>query len=404
MIYFDNAATTWPKHRELFDKMVEQYMEIGVSPGRGSYDHATAAEGYIRKTRKKLASFFGAPDPDRVIFTANATDGLNMTLFGLLKPGSRVVTTRLEHNSVLRPLYHLQQTKGVSTTLVSFDDLGFVDPDEIQRAIFSKSSKNDLKVELVIVNHASNVLGTVQPLARIGEICQAHGIPLLVDASQSAGHVQVNMAEMKASAIVFTGHKSLYGPPGIGGLILHPDLEIQSTQFGGTGLESKSMIHTQTFPQRLESGTHNLMGIIGLSLAIDDLIEKGLNTIHDQETILVRRLYQGLKCIQGVELYGGSTLADKSDQNGSRLENCRQIALFSANIKGLNPEDLGTILDGDFDIAVRTGLHCAPLVHDTMGTGEHGAVRFSLGQFNTTSDIDQAIEAMQRIAERRPSR
>ena len=403
MIYFDNAATTWPKHRELFDKMVERYMEIGVSPGRGSYDHAATAEAYIRETRKKLTGFFGAPDPDRVIFTSNATDGLNKALFGLLKPGSRVVTTRLEHNSVLRPLYHLQQTKGVSTTLVSFNDQGFIEPDEIERAISSKSSKNDLKVELVIVNHASNVLGTVQPLARIGEICQAHGIPLLVDASQSAGHVQVNMAEMKASAIVFTGHKSLYGPPGIGGLILHPDLEIQSTQFGGTGTESKSMIHTQTFPERLEAGTHNLMGIMGLSLAIDDLIDKGLSTIHEQETILARRLYQGLKRIQGVELYGGSTLDDKKDQNGSQLENCRQIALFSANIKGLNPEDLGTILDGDFDIAVRSGLHGAPLVHEKLGTGERGAVRFSLGQFNTTSDIDKAIEAMKRIVEQRSS-
>ena len=300
----------------------------------------------------------------------------------------------------MRPLYHLQQTKNVDTTLVSFNDQGVVDPDEILHAI-TEGLTNGTKVDLVVVNHTSNVLGTVQPVAQIGEMCRAYDIPLLIDASQSAGQMRVDMTEMNASAIVFTGHKSLYGPSGIGGLILHPDFEIQSTRYGGTGMESRSMIHSQSFPQRLEAGTHNVMGIIGLVLAIEHLVDKGLRAIYEQEITLARRLYQGLIRIQGVELYGGVTLANKSAQNSSSSELCQQIALFSANIKGLNPEDLGTILDGDFNIAVRTGLHCAPLVHKKLGTGDHGAVRFSFGHFNTISDVDQTIEAMTSIAKQR---
>lgn len=388
LIYLDNAATTWPKSREVLEKMVELYLKIGVSPGRGSYDKALVAEDFIHKTRVKLAHLFGAPDPDRVIFTANATEGLNIALFGLLQPGDHVVTTRLEHNSVLRPLYHLQQRDGISCTLIQFDGQGFIDPDDVARAISAKT-------KLVVVNHASNVLGTVQPVAKVGQICGSHGIPLLVDGSQSGGQVAVNMGEMGASALVFTGHKSLYGPTGIGGLIVHPDLDIKSTRFGGTGIESKSMIHTQSFPHRLESGTHNLMGIIGLSLAIDYILGKGIESIHEQEMVLTRRLCEGLKAIKEVKLYG------RSDLHGESFSDPRHLAVVAANIKGVDPEDLGAILDGDFNIAVRVGLHCAPLLHETLGTGDRGAVRFSMGHFNTESEIDQAIEAMAFIAARR---
>ncbi|PHR26820.1 MAG: cysteine desulfurase [Desulfotalea sp.] len=400
MIYLDNGATTWPKHRAMFAEMVERYMEIGVSPGRGSYDQAVEAQIYISKTREKLARFFGGADANRVIFTSNATDALNLALFGLLQQNSRVVTTRLEHNSVLRPLYQLQQTLGVKTNYVSFDTLGFVDLEEFEKAIAAVSSANNKVPNLAIVSHASNVLGTVQPLARIGDICRNYGVPLLVDASQSAGHIQVDMAAMAASALVFTGHKSLYAPPGIGGLILQPDLEIKSTRFGGTGIESKSMLHTQAFPERLEAGTHNLMGIIGLSLAVDDLVRQGLQVIHRQEMVLASKLYRGLQHIPGIELYGGATFMGENDGIKSSLEGCYQLPLFAANLKGLHPEDLSSILDGDFDIAVRSGLHCAPLVHETMGTGQKGAVRFSLGQFNTEAEIEQTILAMTHIAER----
>ncbi len=377
VIYLDNAATTYPKPSGILHKMVEFYSQIGVSPGRGGYDLATEAQEFIQQTRSKLARFFNAPDPNRIIFTSNATDGLNLAIFGLLHPGDHVISTRLEHNSVLRPLYHLKQQKIIDYTLIPFNHQGFVDPNDIARAIRPET-------KLVIVNHASNVIGTLQPVEEIGTLCQVAGVAFLVDASQSAGQVVVDMGAMKASAVAFTGHKSLYGPSGIGGLALHPDLDIHTTRFGGTGIESKRLVHTQDFPHRLEAGTHNLMGIMGLSLGIDYLLDIGIGTIHRQEMALMQRLCNGLSRIKGVTLYCAENMAD-------------HLAVLSLNISGIAPEDAGAILDGDFNIAVRTGLHCAPLVHESLGTGSTGAVRFSLGHFNTQADIDRVIGAVSKI-------
>ncbi len=381
LIYLDNAATTWPKPRQILDQMVEHFSAMGVSPGRGSYDAAMVASDFINQTRAKLARFFGAPDPNRVIFTANATDSLNIALLGILKPGDHVITTRLEHNSVLRPLYHLQKNKIITCSIVNFDQQGFIDPQDIKDAIRPET-------KLVVMTHASNVLGTIQPVNQVGAMCKAQGIDLVVDASQSAGQIPVDIGEMNASALVFTGHKSLYGPPGIGGLVLHPALEIDSTRFGGTGIDSSSLVHTREFPHRLEAGTHNLMGIMGLSLAMDYLLEKGISTFHGQEMRLIEKLYQGLFAIRGIELYGGSNITPD-----------RHLAVLSANLESFNPADIGAILDGDFGIAVRVGLHCAPLVHETLGTGNRGAVRFSLGIFNSSVDIDITIAAMEQIAQ-----
>lgn len=381
MIYLDNAATTYPKPRQVLDQMVEQYCRIGVSAGRGSYDAAGTAQTAIHQTRRKLARFFDAPDPDRVVFTANATDGLNLAILGLLQSGDHVIATQLEHNSVLRPLHYLQQHRNIGCTLVPFDARGFIDPKDIEQAIRPET-------KLVIVNHASNVLGTIQPVAAVGEVCAARGVPLLVDASQSAGQIPVCMTAMQAAAVVFTGHKSLYGPTGIGGLIVHPDLDIAATRFGGTGVNSHSLIHTPDFPYRLEAGTHNLMGIIGLGLALDYLTEKGLAELYRQTMTLTRRLYEGIADIGGVTVYANADLAG-------------HLGVLSMNIAGMAPEDVGAILDADFDIAVRVGLHCAPLVHQALGTGELGAVRFSVGHLNTDQDIDRAVEAVTRIAKNR---
>jgi cysteine desulfurase/selenocysteine lyase len=378
IIYLDNAATSFPKPREVLEKMVETYARLGVSPGRGGYDLATEAAELVFQTRQKLARFFCAPDPERVIFTANATDALNIAIQGLIRPGDHVVSTRLEHNSVLRPLYHLREQGWIEYDLVSFDGSGYVDPQEIKMVIRPNT-------RLVIVCHASNVLGTVQPVAEIAGICLERGIPLLLDAAQSAGHVPINMSDWGIGAIAFTGHKALFGPSGIGGLILSPELNVRATRFGGTGIESRSLVHTQSFPHRLEAGTLNLAGIFGLSAGLDYLEQKGSGQLWQREMALIQRLHRGLSSAPGVVIH-----SPPPTEQG--------VPVLTCNIKGMDSWDVGDILDGDYGIAVRTGLHCAPFVHVDLGTDSTGAVRFSPGPFNTNEDIDQAIEALAAIA------
>lgn len=378
LIYLDNAATTFPKPPPVLAEMTETYCRMGVSPGRGGYDLATDAEALVQRTREKVARFFGAVDPDRVIFAANATDALNLAIQGVLAPGDHVVATRLEHNSVLRPLHHLREKGWIDYDLIPFDGRGFVDPGDLAGAIRPHT-------RLVIVCHASNVLGTVQPIPEMGRICAERGVPLIIDAAQSAGVVPIDMRGWRVAGVAFTGHKSLLGPCGIGGLVLDPGLEIASTRFGGTGVDSKSLVHTQTFPHRLEAGTLNFLGIIGLSAGVDYILNEGIEAIHGREMVLLEKLYEGLSQLDRVQIYGP----------GNRSSH---VALMTVNVKGIAPEDVGMILDGDFNIAVRAGLHCAPLLHEALGTYPQGAVRFSLGPFNTAEDIARTLEAMTVIA------
>ncbi|HUJ68434.1 MAG TPA: aminotransferase class V-fold PLP-dependent enzyme [Syntrophorhabdales bacterium] len=378
MIYLDNAATTFPKPESVLSSMVEVYRDIGVSPGRGSYDLATEAEEYVARARNRLARFFEAPDPDRVIFTSNATDALNLAIQGMVKAGDHVVSTRLEHNSVLRPLYHLKLKGIIDYDLVPFGRDGFVDPDDIGRAIKPNTG-------LVVVSHASNVLGTVQPIAEIARQCSKAGVRLLVDAAQTAGVIPIRMESWGVAAVAFTGHKSMLGPSGIGGLVLNREVNVEPIRFGGTGVDSWSPLHTETFPHRLECGTLNLLGIIGLFEAIEYLERSDICEIHKREMGLLTRLRDGLSNIDGITLYRAEDLV-------------RHVGLLIANVRGFHPEKAGAILDGDFDIAVRVGLHCAPLVHEDIGTFPEGAIRFSLGPFNTGKDIDVAVEAMGAIA------
>lgn len=381
LIYLDNAATSFPKPRPILDRMVDTYARLGVSPGRGGYDLAMEAAALVSQIRQKTARFFGASDPDRVIFAANATDALNLAIFGLVGPGGHVVSTRLEHNSVLRPLFHLRQHGGIEYDLVGFDQQGRVDPGAVARAI-----RPDTR--LVVCTHASNVLGTVQPVADIARVCDERGVPLLLDTAQSAGHVPVAMDKWNVSAVAFTGHKALLGPSGIGGLVLSPGLEIKSTRFGGTGVDSRSPVHTQEFPHRLEAGTLNLLGVFGLAAALDYLEQEGLEHVHQREMVLVRQLYEGLSSMPGITLHSPRPAE-------------HDVPVLACTVRGLSSEDVGAILDGDYGIAVRTGLHCAPLVHADLGTDAAGAVRFSPGRFNTGADIDRALEAMDAIASRR---
>ncbi len=378
IIYLDNAATTFPKPKGVMKRMVEIYLSMGVSPGRGSYDLGWEAQGVVWRTRQKIARFFGATDPERVAFTNNASDALNIAIQGMVKPGDHVVSTHLEHNSVLRPLNHLHNKGVIDYHLVHPDAQGYIHPDDIAKAITPRTT-------LVVVTHASNVIGTVQPIAEIGLVCKQKGVPLLVDAAQTAGVIEIDMKAWHIAALAFTGHKSLLGPTGTGGLILDRETNVEQTRWGGTGIDSKSRFHNLTFPHRLEVGTHNLLGIIGLSESISFLEERSVGQIHKREMRLLKRLRDGLSQIEGITVYRTDDLS-------------RHVALLSANVDGLDPEDVGEMLNHDFGIAVRTGLHCAPGVHEVIATAPRGSVRFRLGPFTTRAQIDRAVDAMAAIA------
>ncbi len=381
LAYLDNAATSFPKPRRVLDEMAETYARIGVSPGRGNYDLAVEAGDLVDATRVNVAAFFGAPDPRRVIFAANATDALNTAIQGIVRSGDHIVATRLDHNSVLRPLHHLAERGLITFDLAPFDGNGFVDPDAVE-ALLRPSTR------AVVMCLASNVLGTIQPVAEIGRRCAQRGVPLILDVAQGAGQMPIDMTALGVAAVAFTGHKSLYGPAGIGGLILQPGIDVETTRFGGTGMDSASLVHTQAYPLRLEAGTLNLLGVIGLSLGLDFVASHGFEEIRRREMALAERLRDGLAAIRGVTLYGPASGSGRQER----------LPVISANVADVASQDVAAILDGDYGIAVRAGLHCAPLVHRDLGTIERGAVRFSPGLFSTEDEIDRAIEAMATIA------
>jgi len=379
LIYLDNGATSFPKPEEVYAYMDYYYRNFGVNPGRSGYDLCLESGKVIDNTRKMLAGFFNGKDPNRLCFTYNSTDALNLIINGLLQEGDHAITTNLEHNSVLRPLYHLHSFKSVEVDYVLADSKGFVNPDDFPK-LFKKNTK------LVIVNHASNVIGTVQPVAEIGRYCREHGIVFAIDASQSAGKVPIDVEAMNLDVVAFTGHKSLLGPTGIGGLYVREGVEIALTRAGGTGVRSAVKTHLYEYPYRMEYGTHNSIGIAGLNAGVKWILGKGLQEIHEQEMKLTRKLQQGLTGIPGITLYCQDDLAN-------------HISVFLFNVDKLEALNTGTMLDVDYNIACRTGLHCAPLIHEALGTTNiHGAVRFGIGPFNTEAHIDKAIQAVKEIA------
>ncbi|MBI2897481.1 MAG: aminotransferase class V-fold PLP-dependent enzyme [Deltaproteobacteria bacterium] len=377
--YLDNASTVFPKPEAVMRAAVAFCASAGVSPGRGTFDLALEAASMLDGCRKKVSELFGGPSPDRVVFGYNATDALNLAIFGLLHGGGHVVSTRLEHNSVLRPVAHCVDDLGARATLVPFDRRGYVDPDDIRRAI-------EKDTRLVVVNHASNVLGTVQPIAEIGAVCRQAGVPLCVDVAQSAGVVPIDMEAMSIDVLAFTGHKSLMGPTGIGGLVVGDGVEIAHTRAGGTGVESARRRHLDDYPFRLEYGTPNMMGIAGLARGIDLIVEHGgERAIHAREMALARVLHAALSATEGVTLYCAESLEDRTP-------------VFAFNLEGMDPAQVGARLDVDFDVACRTGLHCAPLVHESLGTAPDGAVRLSIGPLTTLADVEAAAEGIAALA------
>ena len=381
LIYLDNSATSFPKPDFVYDFMNDFYRTKGVSPGRTGFDAAIETEEMVTDTRKMLTELFnGDGDFNRLTFSYNASDSLNMIMQGLAEKGDHVVTTMLEHNSVLRPLYHMTQSGLIETTYVPFNKLtGYVDPQDIKAAIKSNT-------KFVIVNHCSNVIGTVQPITEIGKICKEAGVYFVVDGSQSAGAVNVDMQKMNIDAYIFTGHKCLMGPTGIGGSYVMKDVPVRYTRFGGTGVRSAQLTHLDEFPYRLECGTLNLLGVAGLNAGVRWIKENGIEKIHTEEMRLWDKLRNGVQSIENVTTY---CALDKENKN----------PVLSLNIKGFESGDVGTMLDVDYNIACRTGLQCAPKVHEIIGTDKmHGTVRLSIGPFNTEEHIDRAIEGIREIS------
>jgi cysteine desulfurase family protein len=378
LIYLDNGATSYPKPEEVYRYMDAFYRRYGVNPGRSGYDLCIESGELVEDTRRLLCEFFGGKHPERLVFGYNATDALNLAIYGLLAPGDHAVTTHLEHNSSLRPLWDLQQ-RGVAVDWVDFDERGYIDPGEVVALL-----RPDTRA--VVVNHGSNVIGTVQPVREIGAACRARGIPLVVDVSQTAGMIPLDIEELGAGVLCFTGHKSLLGPMGIGGMYVHQDVELRQTRAGGTGVRSAQRHHLEEYPYRMEYGTPNLPGIAGLSAGVKWVLERGVDEIHRHEMALWLRLRDGLRGIEGVVLYCQDSERDR-------------ISVLSFNVEGMEAADVGTMLDVDHDIACRTGLHCAPMVHEHLGTDKiHGSVRFGIGPMNTAQQIDTAIAAVGEIA------
>lgn len=377
MIYLDNAATAWPKDGDCLRRALEDYLRLGASPGRGGYDRAVESEEAVAAVRNRIAGFFGAARGARVCFAANATDALNTLIQGLAAPGAHVVSSRLEHNSVLRPLHHLERQGTITFDLLPFGADGRIDPAAVAAAIRPAT-------RLVVLTHASNVLGTVQPVAEIGAICRRYRVPLIIDAAQSAGMIPIDMQGWDVQGLAFTGHKSLMGPTGIGGMVLSDEIDPLPSRFGGTGIDSLNPFQPSAYPERLEAGTLNLFGILALGRSLE-VIEPCYRDNLSREMALLRLLRDGLAGCRRLRLFA----ADDLDNH---------LPILTCTVDGMNSVDVGAILDGDFGIAVRSGLHCAPLVHADLGTGESGAVRFSLGPFTGEADIAEAIRAMRVIA------
>lgn len=384
IIYLDNAATAWPKPNSVYEFALDFYRKTGVNPGRSGFDKAIEAGNLIADLRKRLTRFFGGDEdaPERLCFCYNATDALNLIILGILRKGDHVVTTNVEHNSVIRPINHLVRDEKVEATFLPFNRAGFIEPDDVHKAI----KKN---TRLVVVNHGSNVLGTIQPLGQIGAICAARGVLFAVDVAQTAGVVPIHMQEMNIDALAFTGHKALMGFTGIGGMCVRKHVDIGFTRAGGTGVRSAYPYHLEEYPYRMEYGTPNVIGIASLRAGQDWIEQQGMKNIYRHEMELTRKLVAGFREIEGLSLYACDD-----------LEN--HLSTVTINVDGIDAGSVGIMLDVDHNIATRTGLHCAPLVHKQIGTmGIHGGVRFSIGAFNSEKDVETAIEAVKEIAEER---
>jgi cysteine desulfurase family protein len=396
--YLDNAATTWPKPEPVYQFMDSFFRSHGVNPGRAGHELAVEAEQMIVETRRLLAQFFGfTGDWNRVVFTQNATDSLNTALFGLLNSGDHMITTRLEHNSVLRPANHLERDHGVEVTRVGRDAQGYVDPDDIRAAIRPNT-------RVVAVNHASNVLGSVQDLAAIGAIVADSDAQFVIDTAQSAGVLAIDMEALDVDVLTFTGHKGLMGPMGIGGMIVREGLDVRPARVGGTGVDSITPFQPDAYPYHLEAGTVSIPGIAGLNAAQKwfadlgrahgagadcshgDACRAALAHIEAVELAHTRKLLDAFRAMDQVTVYGPQG-------------NSPRVSTMTINIGDIPADQVGIMLDADHYVCVRAGLHCAPLVHEDDGTiKQNGSVRIAPGYFSDEDDLNQVIAGVADVA------
>lgn len=377
-VYLDNASTSFPKPKIMADAMYDYIINVGGNSGRGNYSNSYESNKLILLTREKIANFFNYNKSENVIFTNNITSSLNILIKGMLKQNDHVISTTLEHNSVLRPLFECSNSLNINIDLVNSSKDGFINPIDIK----NKINKN---TKLVIISHASNVIGSIQNIKEIGAICKKNNVFFIIDTAQTAGMVKVDMHQCNANAIAFTGHKSLLGPQGIGGFIIDDLLndECTSTFSGGTGSLSHSLTQPNFLPDKFECGTLNLPGIVGLSNSIDFINKEGLETIYSKTSYLRSKLYEGMLNIDGIKLYGNT--------NFSKYTTC-----ISFNYKNFDPAEVSYFLEYN-GIKTRSGLHCAPLAHKSIGSYPGGTIRFSLGYFNTEKEIDYTLSILNNI-------
>lgn len=377
MIYLDSSATSFLKPPQVAEAVFRSFNTIG-NAGRGAHAPTLNASRLIYDTREKLAALFGTPDPSRIAFTCNATEALNIAIHGAIHPGEHVITTACEHNSVLRPLY-LKEKEGTELTIIPADKKGRIRYDLLESSVKSNTSA-------IVLTHASNLSGNVTDLAFVSNFAKKHGLLLIVDASQTAGSLPINVVKMGIDILCFTGHKGLFGPQGTGGLYVREGLTLSPLKSGGSGVHSFDRQHPTDMPTALEAGTLNGHGIAGLNAGLDYILSTGVKNIHAKEISLARRFVNGISDISDLKLYGD-------------IDAPLRTPIISLNIGNMSSTSVSDILWEDYEICVRAGAHCAPLMHKTFGTEKQGAVRFSFSCFNTEAEIDTAIQAMHEIAE-----
>lgn len=379
-LYLDNAATSHPKPGAVYDAVDRYHRELGAAVGRGAYAGAVEVQRTVDRCRQKAATILGAESPERIVFTFNGTDSLNLAIHGLLRAGDHVVTSVVEHNSVLRPLKAAQERLGVEVSYVDCDDTGRIEPARVRDALQDNT-------RLVAILHASNVTGTLQPIADIGAIAREAEALFLVDAAQSVGHVAIDLSKLSVDLLACPGHKGLLGPLGTGLLYIgsHVDRELRSTRQGGTGSNSEDDRQPESLPDKYESGNHNAPGLVGLEAGLSFLQDRGVDDVRRHEIALTEQFLDGVRELSGIEVHGDTGLENR-------------VGVVSITHPEFEPHVLATLLDEHFGIQTRAGLHCAPKIHERLGTiAGGGTVRFSFGPFNTGDHIDAALTALREI-------